>query len=132
MGDYFSHWLEMGKKSDRLPRIYSVNWFRKTPQGKFLWPGYGENGRVLKWIFERTSNVAPAQETPIGLLPTHPALDLTNLHLDISPLLAVDKAGWLAECDEISAYFKLLGDRMPKELLEQLSALRKRLLTYFQ
>ena len=130
MGDYFAHWLDMGRKADKLPRIYYVNWFRQTEQGKFLWPGFGENSRILKRIFERTSNDAQAQETPIGLLPTHQSLDLSHLPLSsstVQKLLEVDKTAWLAECDELDAYFKLFGSHMPKALANELAALRRRL-----
>jgi phosphoenolpyruvate carboxykinase (GTP) len=125
MGDYFAHWLEMGKRSTHLPRIYYVNWFLKDEQGKYRWPGYGENSRILKWIFERTSNQAPARTTPIGLLPE--SLDLTGLHVDLKKLLEVDPAAWLKETEELTTYFKLFGDRMPKPLLEELTQLKERL-----
>lgn len=125
MGDYFAHWLEMGKRSSHLPRIYYVNWFRKDEQGKFLWPGFGENSRVLKWIFERTSNQATAEKTPIGYLPE--TLDLTGLHVDLKRLLSVDSESWLKETQELATYFKLFGERMPKPLLEELNQLSQRL-----
>lgn len=129
MGDYFAHWLAMGKKSspDKLPRIYYVNWFRKNDAGQFLWPGFGENCRVLKWIFHRTSNRAPAVESPIGYLPT--ALDTSGLSVDLKPLLHIDKKDWLRETDELAAYFTLFGDRMPQPLLDELNQLRSRLLS---
>ena len=118
MGDYFAHWLKMGNKGN-LPRIYMVNWFRKDAQGKYLWPGFGENIRVLKWIFERTSNRASAKKTPIGYLPED---------LDVDPrLLEINRDEWLKEADELSNYFKLFGDAMPGELLEELAALKSRL-----
>lgn len=126
MGDYFAHWLEMGKKStpDKLPRIYYVNWFRKDQKGRFLWPGFGENSRILKWIFERTSNQAPANKTPIGYMPT--TLDVSGLSVDLKPLLEVDTAAWQKEVDELASYFKLF-DRMPKALLDELTHLSQRL-----
>lgn len=126
MGDYFAHWLAMGKKTapDKLPRIYYVNWFRKDQNGQFLWPGYGENSRILKWIFERTSNQAPASETPLGYMPTH--LDLKGLTVDLQRLLEVDKAAWHKEVAMLATYFKLF-DRMPKELHEELAHLSQRL-----
>ncbi len=125
MGDYFAHWLEMGKRSSHLPRIYYVNWFLKDEEGRYRWPGYGENSRILKWIFERTSNQAPAQKTPIGLLPE--TLDLTGLHVDLKRLLEVNPAAWLKETEELSTYFKLFGDRMPKPLIDELNQLKERI-----
>ncbi len=125
MGDYFAHWLEMGKKSHQLPRIYSVNWFRKDEKGNFLWPGYGENARVLKWIFERTSNEAPATLSPIGYLPTD--LDLTGLDVDAQKLFEIDPLLWQKEVEELSAYFKLFKDRIPPALLSELEQLASRL-----
>jgi phosphoenolpyruvate carboxykinase (GTP) len=127
MGDYFAHWLEMGKRSSHLPRIYHVNWFLKDEEGKYLWPGFGENSRILKWIFERTSNQASAQKTPIGLLPE--TLDLTGLHVELERLLEVSSAAWLKETEKLSSYFKLFGERMPKPLLDELDQLKKRLLS---
>lgn len=130
MGDYFAHWLEMGKLTtpDKLPRIYYVNWFRKDADNKYLWPGFGENSRVLKWIFERTSNAAPAETTPIGYTPT--TLDLSNLNItssQLKALLHIDPTAWLKETDELATYFKLFGSHMPKPLLDELANLRKRL-----
>lgn len=124
MGDYFNHWLEIGKRSTKLPRIYNVNWFLKE-NGKFLWPGFGENSRVLKWIFERTSDKATAKETPIGYVPTD--LDTTNLNVDLEKLLKIDIQAWTKETENISEYFKLFGDHLPKPILEELNQLKKRL-----
>lgn len=124
MGDYFAHWLAMGKRSNQLPRFYYVNWFLKDEQGKFLWPGYGENSRILKWIFERTSHLASARESPIGFLPTH--LDLSGLNVDLKRLLEVDSIAWQKEVSELSSYFKLFKE-LPKELLEELNQLSQRL-----
>ncbi len=124
MGDYFAHWLEMGRRTtpDKLPRIYSVNWFLRDDKGALLWPGFGENCRVLKWIFERTSNEADAVSTPIGLLPQ--GLDLGGLSVDLPRLLAVDAGAWQKECEELRAYFQRFGDRMPQFLLEELANLK--------
>jgi phosphoenolpyruvate carboxykinase (GTP) len=120
MGDYWNHWLEVGKRQGaQMPRVYYVNWFRKSDEGKFLWPGFGENSRVLKWIFERCSGTADAVETPIGSLPTHDALDLDGLNLDsadLDTLLTVDRSGWLQELPLIREYYAQFGDRMPSEL----------------
>ena len=126
MGDYFNHWLEMGTKSDKLPRIYYVNWFRKDDAGKFIWPGFGENSRVLKWIFERTSDRVSAKKTPIGYLPE--TLDLSGLsvpHFD--QLLQVDKKAWLEETEELETYFKIFGNKMPQALSQELHDLKQRL-----
>jgi len=127
MGDYFAHWLAMGRRSDKLPRIYGVNWFLKDREGHFLWPGYGENSRILKWIFERTSGQANAKKTAIGYLPT--TLDLTGLSVDLKQLLKVDATAWQKEAEELASYFTLFGDRMPKPLLEELHQLSQRLKT---
>jgi phosphoenolpyruvate carboxykinase (GTP) len=129
MGDYFGHWLEMGAKhpQDKLPRIYYVNWFQKDAAGKFLWPGFGENIRVLKWIFERTSGEGEARATPIGNLPAH--LDTRGIEsVPVNQLFKVDSEAWLKECDNLSEYFKMFGSKMPAKLLEELKSLRERLL----
>src|SRR5262249_42948350 len=101
MGDYFAHWLKMGiAGGGSMPNIFYVNWFRKNDQGKFLWPGYGENARILKWVFERCDGAAGAVDTPIGKIPTPDAIDRSGLPVsdnDMKSLLAVDKEGWLAE-----------------------------------
>lgn len=128
MGDYFAHWLSMEEKTspEMLPRIYYVNWFRKNSAGAFLWPGFGENARVLKWIFERVSNDGEAVKSPIGYLPQN--LDLTGLlSVDLEKLLEVDKKGWLEIVRELEEYFKLFESRMPKQLLDELNQLKKRL-----
>ncbi|MBI5273120.1 MAG: phosphoenolpyruvate carboxykinase (GTP) [Chlamydiia bacterium] len=128
MGDYFAHWLEMGRKSssEKLPRIYYVNWFQKDNAGQFLWPGFGDNSRVLKWIFERTDHKGEAIDSPIGRLPK--TLDLHGLQgINLDRLLSVDRNAWLGECDELFGYFKLFGDRLPQGLMEELKALRGRL-----
>ncbi len=131
MGDYFAHWLAMGQKTnvDKLPRIYAVNWFQKDQEGKLLWPGFGENIRVLKWIFERTSHKAPATKTAIGWMPE--SLDLKGLSLDPAPLFKLDAKGWLREVDELETYFQRFGDQLPEELKLELAELRKRLVTSF-
>jgi len=131
MGDYWRHWLAIGqRKGARLPRIYYVNWFRKSGGGDFLWPGFGENSRVLRWIFERCEGTAKAQETAIGGLPAQRSLDLNGLDLspeDVAELLSVDVDGWLAEIPRIREYYAKFGERMPRELLEELDALEERL-----
>ncbi len=125
MGDYFAHWLEMGKRSNQMPKIYYVNWFLKDPQGKYLWPGFGENSRILKWIFERCEGSAPAKKTPIGSLPT--SLDVSGLNVDLKALLNVDRAAWKKEAADLAVYFSQFGERMPKPLLDELDSLLKRL-----
>ncbi|WP_374471110.1 phosphoenolpyruvate carboxykinase (GTP) [Phenylobacterium sp.] len=132
MGDYFGHWLEMGEKGDpaKLPRIYFVNWFRKDERGKFVWPGYGENSRVLKWIFDRLEGRAEAVETPIGRLPAPGSLDvdglgLTQAQLDL--LLTVDADIWRQEAALIPPFYEKFGDHTPKALWEEYEALVSRL-----
>ena len=130
MGQYFQHWLQMGLKStpDLLPKIYSVNWFKKDKQGKFIWPGFGENSRVLKWIFNRVSQKTPAKKTPIGWIPE--SLDLEGLQLSeiqLKKLFEVDSTAWRKETEELASYFKILGDRVPSELWNELAELKKRL-----
>jgi len=132
MGDYFAHWIKIGQSADRdkLPRIYYVNWFRKDADGRFVWPGYGENSRVLKWIVERLNGEAEAVETPIGLLPTRDALDLDGLDLseaDLDLLLSVDRDIWRQEAALIPEHFETFGDHLPKELWDEYDRLVKRL-----
>ena len=132
MAEYFSHWLEFLKHTDRskLPKVYFVNWFRKDASGKWLWPGYGENSRVLKWICERVEGTAKAQQTPIGNLPTTDALDVSGLSLpaeDLAALTAVDAAGWKKEADDIGAYYAKLDGHLPQPLKQQLDGLKQRL-----
>ena len=132
MGDYFAHWLSFAKKTDRskLPKVFFVNWFRRSADGKFLWPGYGENSRVLKWICERVEGTAKAQTTPIGHIPTRDALDLCGLGMhdeDINQLLAVDLAGWKNEIADVAANYAKFGDALPKALNDQLDSLKKRI-----
>lgn len=132
MADYWGHWLKIGEFTtpDKLPKIYSVNWFRKNSDNKFIWPGFGENARVLEWIVNRLSNNAEAVDTPIGRIPAKGALDLAGLDLSdaaVTELFAVDKDSWLAETDLTEAYYAEFGDRVPAELTAQLGALRQRL-----
>jgi len=132
MGDYFSHWLSMAERTDasKLPKVFFVNWFRRAEDGHWLWPGYGENSRVLKWIFERLEGVGEATRTPIGNLPTVEALDLSGLTLppeDLRSLLAVDVEGWKHEAENLSAFYDEFGDRLPEALRRQLAALKARL-----
>jgi phosphoenolpyruvate carboxykinase (GTP) len=119
--DYWAHWLSFAERSDKLPRIFHVNWFRQDKSGKFLWPGFGENLRVLRWIIDRCENRVSARETPIGFLPQ--AADIDTQELDIAPetkdaLLAVDVAQWQQEMASVLDYLEGFGDRLPKDLLE--------------
>ena len=132
MGDYFAHWLKIGKHSEpsKLPRIFYVNWFRTDENGKFLWPGYGENSRVLKWVFERCDGQVHAVETPIGRLPAPADLDTKGLNLsakDLEKLLNVDVDGWLEEVPRIREHFAKFGDRLPAGLKQEVDDLEQRL-----
>jgi phosphoenolpyruvate carboxykinase (GTP) len=132
MGDYFAHWLSMVQRTDRakLPKIFFVNWFRKNAQGKWLWPGYGDNSRVLKWICDRVEGQGAATQTPIGFLPAPDALDISGTQVtaeDLKDLLTVDIEGWKKEADNIADYYAQFGSRLPAALQQQLSELRQRL-----
>ena len=131
MASYWQHWLGIGKKQGAvLPKIFYVNWFRKNDAGKFMWPGFGENSRVLKWVFERCEGTGAAVDTPIGKLPTIDAIDFSGLNLDkaaIAELLRVDVDGWLQEIPMIREYYKSFSDHMPKDLMAELDALEARL-----
>jgi phosphoenolpyruvate carboxykinase (GTP) len=131
MADYFAHWLKIGRRDGaQLPRIFYVNWFRKDDDGKFLWPGFGENSRVLAWIVERCAGRAEATETAIGLVPAEGALPTDGLDLDreqLELLLAVDPAEWRAQLPQVHEHFAKFGDDLPDELRAQLEALEKRL-----
>jgi phosphoenolpyruvate carboxykinase (GTP) len=132
MGDYFAHWLEIGKAADvdKLPRLFWVNWFRRGEDGSFLWPGFGENSRVLKWILQRLDGEGEAVDTPIGRVPTPTALDTSGLDVDeatLAELLAVDAETWRHELPQIEEHYAFIGDPVPATLREQLEALEKRL-----
>ncbi|OGV34072.1 MAG: phosphoenolpyruvate carboxykinase [Lentisphaerae bacterium GWF2_45_14] len=133
MGDYFKHWIEIGEKTDnsKLPKIFYVNWFKKSPEGKWLWPGFGDNSRVLKWIFERCAGKSEAVSTPIGNLPKASSLDLNGLSGvtadDLKQLLEVDAEGWKKELPLIKEHFAKFGSKLPKELEQELTALAERL-----
>ncbi|GAA1707539.1 phosphoenolpyruvate carboxykinase (GTP) [Fodinicola feengrottensis] len=133
-GDYFQHWIEMGKggtgDASKLPRIFYVNWFRRGDEGQFLWPGFGENSRVLKWVIERMEGTADAIETPIGHVPTQSALDVTGLDLsaaDLAAALHVDVDEWNAEIPQVTEWFEKFGDKLPTVLWAELDALKARL-----
>ena len=128
MGDYFGHWIEMGAKVAHPPKIFNVNWFRQGENGEFLWPGFGDNMRVLDWILKRCAGEVDAQETAIGYVPYAKDIDLEGLDMtvaDLEKILYVDKARWSAEADEIAGYYEQFGDRLPKELKESLATLKK-------
>jgi len=131
MGDYFQHWLDMGDKlGDKAPKIFYVNWFRKTADGRWLWPGFGENSRVLKWMCDRVEGKVDAVKTPIGLLPKKENLDLKGLSIsatDMEELLKVDIDSWKKEIPDIEKHFAQFGDRLPVRLKKQLEELSKRL-----
>lgn len=131
MGDYFGHWIEMGKiLGDKAPKIFNVNWFRLDEDGKFMWPGFGDNFRVLEWIIKRCEGKADAVETPIGYLPRPEDINLEGLDMDMETLkkiLTVDNEKWTAETKEIEEYYKIFGDRLPAELKAQLEGLKERL-----
>lgn len=131
VGDYLKHWLEIGEKADesKLPKIFYVNWFRKDENGNFMWPGYGENSRVLKWIVERVSGKGKAVKTAIGYMPTPDAIDTEGLDVSketMEKLLSLNKEDWLKEVESIKEHFKSYGPKLPKELWDQLAALEKR------
>ena len=132
MGDYFGHWLSIGREveAEKLPRIFYVNWFRKSADGSWLWPGYGENSRVLKWIFDRVSGMGKAVETPIGYLPPPAAIDTSGLDIpqeNMELLLHVDVQEWLQEVESIKEHYRRLGDKLPQALKSELEALEDRL-----
>lgn len=133
MGDYFAHWLSMPKRTDAslLPRIFSVNWFKKSEAGRFLWPGFGENARVLKWIFERTDGDEVAEESRIGWIPKKGALELSHLELqaqDLDALFHIDPKEWLGEIKEMEEYLAQFGSRLPSGIVEQLKRIKDRVL----
>jgi len=136
MGNYFQHWLDIGDSrltsQSKLPKIFFVNWFRRDNDGKFLWPGFGENSRVLKWVFERTEDPSSnnATETPIGLVPKEGALDTSGLNISketMQNLFRINKTEWLAEVQEMRNYSKQFGETLPQEIVKQMDALQQRL-----
>ncbi|HUX60121.1 MAG TPA: phosphoenolpyruvate carboxykinase (GTP) [Ignavibacteriaceae bacterium] len=132
MGDYFAHWLSIGDQADtsKLPKIFYVNWFRKDKSGKYLWPGYGDNIRVLKWIFERTNNIDSAIKTPIGYLPKPDAIDVSNMDFpseSMKEILTIDNELWLNDAKDIREFYSIFGERLPKNLLKEVDMLEERL-----
>ena len=131
MGDYFKHWCEMGEiLGEKAPKIFNVNWFRVDENGNFMWPGFGDNFRVLMWILKRCAGTVDADDTPIGFVPKAEDIDLEGLDMtveDLKKILFIDKTRWAAEADEIAEYYKMFGDKLPKELSDELAGLKARL-----
>jgi phosphoenolpyruvate carboxykinase (GTP) len=130
MGDYFRHWLEMGSRLENAPKIFHVNWFRRDRSGKLLWPGYGENVRVLKWMLDRIEERADATETPIGDVPAPGSLDLDGLAIpreSLDELLRVDPGDWTEEVAATGKFFEKFGNRLPDEIRTEHKALADRL-----
>ncbi|MBQ2715198.1 MAG: phosphoenolpyruvate carboxykinase (GTP), partial [Clostridia bacterium] len=131
MGDYWKHWIEMGKVIPNAPKIFHVNWFRTDDEGHFSWPGFGDNLRVLDWILARCEDKVDAVETAIGYVPKAEDINIEGLEditLDtIKELLTVDKASWLEDVENIKEFYALVGDRVPAEMYEELAALEARL-----
>jgi len=130
MGDYFGHWLAMGSKLKNPPKVFHVNWFRRDAAGKFLWPGYGENVRVLKWMLDRIEGRAAATETPIGFVPTPSSLTLDGLSISrdtLNELLAVNPNDWAEEEQAVDKFFQKFGDRLPSAICQEQKALASRL-----
>jgi phosphoenolpyruvate carboxykinase (GTP) len=130
MGDYFGHWITMGKKMKKSPKIFHVNWFRVDEKGKFMWPGYGENLRIIEWILDRCNDRVPAKKTPIGYVPRPSDIDMTSLNLSeetLKKLLNIDKQEWQKELKDIAQFLKKFGKHLPKEMLQEYNSLAKRL-----
>lgn len=132
-GDYCKHWLSMEKTGRHMPKIFHVNWFRKSNdgKGKFLWPGFGENIRVLDWIFKRTDNVENiAQKTAVGIVPTHDSIDLSGLDVtkeQVEELFSINKQFWLDEANELKAFFdEYVNESTPESIYDQIEQLKKR------
>lgn len=133
MADYFAHWIKIGETApdkNKLPRIFNVNWFRKDAGGNYLWPGYGDNIRALKWIFERLEGADNAVETAVGYVPKPESIDISGLEgieKNLPELLKVDRNEWLAETELVAGHFESFGRKLPEELKKQFSDLRSRL-----
>jgi phosphoenolpyruvate carboxykinase (GTP) len=127
MGDYFAHWLNMGKKIPNAPKIFHVNWFRTDAEGHFIWPGFGDNMRVLMWILDRCAGKVDAVETPIGFIPKAEDINIEGLDgvtVDtIRDLLTIDTESWLEDVENIKAFYKQIGERVPAELYDELAIL---------
>jgi phosphoenolpyruvate carboxykinase (GTP) len=129
MADYFGHWLEMGKKIPKPPRIFHVNWFRKGADGKFLWPGYGENVRVLKWILERVEGRGAAQETPIGYVPAKNGLTMDGMKISgeaVNEMLRVNPEDWELEMEDSKQFLAKFRGRLPQQISEEHEKLARR------
>jgi phosphoenolpyruvate carboxykinase (GTP) len=131
MGDYFNHWIGIGRKHDnsKLPKIFYVNWFRKDEKGKFIWPGYGDNIRAIKWAIERVAGTGKAVDTPIGRLPEADSFDVSGLDIskdNLKKLFTVDNEKGKTELDEMREYYKKFGDKLPKELTIEIEKAEKR------
>jgi phosphoenolpyruvate carboxykinase (GTP) len=132
MGDYFAHWLEMGRQSENLPKIFHVNWFRKGVGGEFLWPGFGENIRAIAWMFDRIDGKVYAEKTAIGCVPKMETFNHAGLNLSQETLRAlffVDPREWIKETEEIESYLSIFGEALPQGLREEIAALKERLLS---
>jgi phosphoenolpyruvate carboxykinase (GTP) len=130
MADYFAHWIEMGKKIGNQPKIFNVNWFRTDDEGNFIWPGFGDNLRVLEWIIKRCKGEVSANEVAIGYVPNAEDINIEGLDIDVETvkdLLNVDTATWLEEVKGIKEFYAQFGDRLPAELAKELEALEARL-----
>ena len=130
MGDYFQHWLDMGKKIKNKPKIFNVNWFRTDDEGNFIWPGFGDNMRVLDWILARCEDAVDAVETPIGFMPKAEDINLEGIDFTVEQLESIldcDKKVWLKEAADIEEFYKRFGDKLPKELTTELNRLKKNL-----
>jgi phosphoenolpyruvate carboxykinase (GTP) len=132
MGDYFGHWIQIGRMTtpDKLPKIFYVNWFRKDENDKFMWPGYTDNVRVLKWVIERVNGTGKYVETSIGKLPAEDSIDTSGMNVTpetMKKLFIVDKDLWLGEVNEMREYYKIFGDHLPKQLSEELDKIEERL-----
>lgn len=129
MGDYFGHWIKMGEKAKKAPKVFSANWFRTDEDGKFLWPGFGDNIRVLKWVIDRTKGKARARETPLGLVPAYEDLDLTGLNFPrdkFDKAFEINKDEWRKEIADIEEFFKKFGSKMPQAIWDEFNGLKKR------
>jgi phosphoenolpyruvate carboxykinase (GTP) len=132
VGDYMQHWIDIGKNSDEslLPQVFFVNWFRRGEDGRFLWPGFGENSRVLKWIVERIEHQAGGRSTPIGIVPSAEDLDLGGLDVnadDVAEALTVNASEWRAELPLIEEWFDFVGEKLPTGIKDEFAALKDRL-----
>jgi phosphoenolpyruvate carboxykinase (GTP) len=130
MGDYFAHWLSFKNRAKRLPKIFMVNWFRKDKDGNFMWPGFRDNSRVIKWMIDRIENTVEADETPLGLTPKRKDLALEGLNIKeetLNELFSVDKASWKTEVEDIEKFYSQFGSKMPAELTGQLKTLKGKL-----